>query len=79
MHAYTSINDLYTCQVSDVSLVKPANSSGFEIVIILTANGDLVPGFGDLHIFELELVPNDTFGINDNLKNMHKEFSFFLL
>ena len=29
--------------------------------------------------FELELVPNDTFGTNDNLKNMHKEFSFFLL
>ena len=24
-------------------------------------------------------MPNDTFGINDNLKNMHKEFSFFLL
>ena len=23
-------------------------------------------------------MPNDTFGINDNLKNMHKEFSFFL-
>ena len=22
VHAYTSINDLYTCQVSDVSLVK---------------------------------------------------------
>ena len=24
-------------------------------------------------------MPNYTFGINDNLKNMHKEFSFFLL
>ena len=24
-------------------------------------------------------MPNDTFGINDNLKNMQKEFSFFLL
>ena len=23
-------------------------------------------------------MPNDTFWINDNLKNMHKEFSFFL-
>ena len=31
VHAYTSINDLYTCQVSDVSLVKQANSSGLKL------------------------------------------------
>ena len=24
-------------------------------------------------------MPNDTFGINDNSKNMYREFSFFLL
>ena len=27
----TSINDLYTCQVSDVSLVKQASSSGLNL------------------------------------------------
>ena len=31
VHAYTSINDLYTCQVSDVSLVKQASSSGLKL------------------------------------------------
>ena len=31
VHAYTSINDLYTCQVADVSLVKQANSSGLKL------------------------------------------------
>ena len=31
VRAYTSINDLYTCQVSDVSLVKQANSSGLKL------------------------------------------------
>ena len=31
MHAYTSINGLYTCQVSDVSLVKQASSSGLKL------------------------------------------------
>ena len=31
VHAYTSINDLYTCQVSDVTLVKQANSSGLKL------------------------------------------------
>ena len=31
VHAYTSLNDLYTCQVSDVSLVKQANSSGLKL------------------------------------------------
>ena len=31
VHAYTSINVLYTCEVSDVSLVKQANSSGLKL------------------------------------------------
>ena len=31
VRAYTSINDLYTCQVSDVFLVKQASSSGLKL------------------------------------------------
>ena len=31
VHAYTSINDLYTCQVSDVSLLEQASSSGLKL------------------------------------------------
>ena len=31
VHACTSINDLYTCQVSDVSVVKQASSSGWNL------------------------------------------------
>ena len=31
VHAYTYINYLYTCQVSDVCLVKQANSSGLKL------------------------------------------------
>ena len=31
VHAYRSINELYTCQVSDVSLVKQASSSGLNL------------------------------------------------
>ena len=31
VHACRPINDIYTCQVSDVSLVKQASSSGLNL------------------------------------------------